>query len=243
MIYCNNRMPQPFFCYTRMLLVFSLLFIGIKGKSDFKSNHPVNQFNVISDYRNLYDQLLLSNLGLKRIVFDKAISGWTLLNKQKQFLRSSLLTIIDFSQSSNNKRLYIIDVEKATVVFNTYVAHGRNSGNEYAVSFANKLNSFKSSLGFYTTAEIYNGNHGLSMRLKGLEKGINDGAESRGIVMHGAAYVSTSFIKNCGRLGRSQGCPAVPEELCQPIINYIKDGSCVYMYYPDTNYCKLSSFG
>ena len=236
-------MPPSFYRYSRIILFVFLVFIGSKGKSDFKNNLNICQANIQTDYRNLYDQLLLSDLGLKRIVFDKAISGWNLLNKNKQLLRSGLLTIIDFSQSSNAKRLYIIDVEKAMLVFNTYVAHGRNSGNEYAVSFANKINSFKSSLGFYETAETYKGNHGMSMRLKGLEKGINDGAESRGIVMHGAAYVSASFIKNCGRLGRSQGCPAVPEELCQPIINYIKDGSCVYMYYPDNNYSKLSAFG
>ena len=236
-------MPPSFYRFSRIILIIFLILIGSKGKSDFKNNSTVCQANIQSDYRNLYDQLLLSDFGLKRIVFDKAISGWNLLNKNKQLLRSGLLTIIDFSQSSNSKRLYIIDVEKAMLVFNTYVAHGRNSGNEYAVSFANKINSFKSSLGFYETAETYKGNHGMSMRLKGLEKGINDGAESRGIVMHGAAYVSASFIKNCGRLGRSQGCPAVPEELCQPIINYIKDGSCVYMYYPDNNYSKLSAFG
>ncbi len=236
-------MPKQFYRLLRISLMLLFVLLCTQGNSDFNKHSTSFQINQTSDYRNLYDELLLSNIGLKRIVFDKAISGWTLLNKNKQLLRSGLLTIIDFSQSSNAKRLYIIDVEKAIVVFNTYVAHGRNSGNEYAVSFANKLNSFKSSLGFYSTAETYIGNHGLSMRLKGLEKGINDGAEGRGIVMHGASYVSASFIKNCGRLGRSQGCPAVPEELCQPIINYIKEGSCVYMYYPDSKYSKLSAFG
>lgn len=236
-------MPKQFYRFLRISILLLLVLIGTKGNTDFRNQSTVYQSIPSSDYENLYDQLLLSDIGLKRIVFEKAISGWTLLNKNKQLLRSGLLTIIDFSQSSNAKRLYIIDVEKAIVVFNTYVAHGRNSGNEYAVSFANKLNSFKSSLGFYSTAETYKGAHGLSMRLKGLEKGINDGAESRGIVMHGASYVSATFIKNCGRLGRSQGCPAVPEELCQPIINYIKEGSCVYMYYPDSKYSKLSAFG
>ncbi len=236
-------MPKQFYSFLRISFILLLVLVGTRGNSDFNNRSSAFRTNQTSDYPKLYDQLLLSNIGLKRIVFDKAISGWTLLNKNKQLLRSGLLTIIDFSQSSNAKRLYIIDVDKAIVVFNTYVAHGRNSGNEYAVSFANKLNSFKSSLGFYSTAETYVGNHGISMRLKGLERGINDGAESRGIVMHGATYVSASFIKSCGRLGRSQGCPAVPEELCQPIINYIKEGSCVYMYYPDAKYCKLSAFG
>ena len=121
-------------------------------------------------------------------------------------------------------------------MFNTYVAHGRNSGEEFAINFANTINSYKSSLGFYITGNTYQGKHGLSLRLKGIEKGINDDAEKRGIVMHGAKYVSESFIKQCGRLGRSEGCPAVPEELCTPIVNFIKDGSCVFVYYPDKNY-------
>jgi hypothetical protein len=196
-----------------------------------------------TDTSNLFDKLHLSALGMKRIVFDKAMNGCNKLKEKNQIPRSGLLTIIDFSQSSNSKRLYIIDLDKLIVVFNTYVAHGKNSGDEYAIAFANKLNSYKSSLGFYLSEQTYYGAHGLSMRLKGLEKGINDDAENRGIVMHGATYVSESFIKSCGRLGRSQGCPAVPQELCLPIINYIKNGSCIYVYYPDSKYLKLSSFG
>ena len=134
-------------------------------------------------------------------------------------------------------------MDKKVVLLNTYVAHGRNSGDEFATFFGNQQNSFKSSLGFYVTGNTYKGAHGLSMRLKGVEKGINDGAEQRGIVIHGAPYVSEAFIKQCGRLGRSQGCPAVPQELCREIIGFIKDGSCFYMYYPDKDYLKRSSLG
>lgn len=186
--------------------------------------------------QSLYNQLQLSTIGLKQEIFERALAGWNVLLKKQQVSKSGFLSIVDLSQSSNSKRLYVIDMDKKIVLFNTYVAHGRNSGGEFAVKFANKLNSFKSSLGFYLTGPTYKGAHGLSMRLKGIEKGINDDAEERGIVMHGAAYVSESFIKSCGRLGRSEGCPAVPEALCQPIINYIKDGSCFYMYYPDEQY-------
>ena len=193
-----------------------------------------------SPKESLYNQLHLAQLGLKEIIFDKAIAGWNALTKQKLLTKSGLVSIVDFSQSSNTKRLYVIDMDKKVVLLNTYVAHGRNSGEEFATFFGNKLNSFKSSLGFYITGDTYKGAHGLSMRLKGVEKGINDDAEQRGIVMHGARYVSETFIKQCGRLGRSQGCPAVPQELCQEIIGYIKEGSCFYMYYPDENYLKHS---
>ena len=229
-------------------LLFKISFIVLLSVCFFKGNMgnsgliKTNAFRQ-SDSSNLFSQLHLSEIGLKKIVFDKAIAGWATLKKRNQLPRSGLLTIVDFSQSSNSKRLYIIDLDKVSVVFNTYVAHGKNSGDEYAIAFANKLNSYKSSLGFYLSEQTYNGVHGLSMRLKGLEKGINDDAENRGIVMHGAIYVSESFIKSCGRLGRSQGCPAIPQELCLPIINYIKNGSCIYMYYPDSKYLKLSNFG
>ena len=220
--------------------IFSLFVFNGKRNIEYQ---PIMNSVQQTDTQNLYAQLHLADIGLKKIVYDKAISGWNILKKRNILPKSGLLTIVDFSQSSNSKRLYIIDLEKAVVVFNTYVSHGRNSGNEFAVSFANTQNSFKSSLGFYVSSQTYIGNHGLSMRLKGLEKGINDDAETRGIVMHGAVYVSEKFIKNCGRLGRSQGCPAVSQELSEPIINCIKNGSCVYMYYPDVSYRKHSLFG
>ena len=198
---------------------------------------------VIAEKESLYKQLHLSEFGLSQVIFDKAMAGWNVMIAKKQLTNSSLLSIVDFSQSSNTKRLYVIDVDRKVLLLNTYVAHGRNSGGEYATYFGNKVNSFKSSLGFYITGETYQGNHGLSLRLKGVEKGINDDAEERGIVLHGAPYVSEAFIKQCGRLGRSQGCPAVPQELCKEIIGYIKQGSCFYMYYPDENYLKHTLLG
>ena len=117
-------------------------------------------------------------------------------------------------------------------MFNSLVAHGRNTGEEFANSFSNAAQSFKSSLGFYLTGEIYTGKHGMSLRLDGLEKGVNDNARSRGVVMHAADYVSNSFIKNNKRLGRSEGCPAIPGELSKEIINMIKDKSCLFIYHP-----------
>ena len=123
-----------------------------------------------------------------------------------------------------------------TILFNSLVAHGRNTGEEFASAFSNLNSSFKSSLGFYATGEIYQGKHGASLRLDGLENGVNDNARERGVVMHGADYVSESFIRDHKRLGRSQGCPAVPVELTNEIIQLIKDKSCLYIYHPSRSF-------
>ncbi|MFP5039505.1 murein L,D-transpeptidase catalytic domain family protein [Parasediminibacterium sp. JCM 36343] len=230
-----------FFSKKRHLALPFLLFFATPSFSKAKVSKAA--IGSIAEKKSLYNQLNLAALGLKQEIFEKALAGWDVLYCHQSLQKAGLLSIADMSQSSNSKRLYIIDMEKKIVLFNTYVAHGRNSGEEFAKSFANKANSFKSSLGFYITGDTYQGAHGLSLRLKGIEKGINDGAEQRGIVIHGAPYVSESFIKQCGRLGRSQGCPAVPQELCTPIVNHIKQGSCFYMYYPDKNYFKHTSMG
>ncbi len=191
---------------------------------------------------SLYQQLGLAALGLSQEVFEKALSGYQSLYNDSLLSKPEFLSIADFSQSANIKRLYVIDMINCKVLFHTYVAHGRNSGDEYACSFGNKAESYKSSLGFYLTGNTYQGAHGLSLRLKGCEAGINDHAEARGIVIHGADYVSDQFIRKNGRLGRSHGCPAVPENLCRPIVNSIKDGSVLFIFYPDTNYFKQSVF-
>jgi hypothetical protein len=152
--------------------------------------------------------------------------------KEKGLVTKDILTLIDFSKSSNTKRLWVIDLTTNEVLFNTLVAHGKNTGEEFANYFSNKAESFQSSLGFYATAEVYIGKHGLSLRLDGLQKGLNDKARERAVVVHGADYVSESFIKNHKRLGRSQGCPALPVEMNKKIINVIKERSCLFIYHP-----------
>jgi hypothetical protein len=142
----------------------------------------------------------------------------------------TILTIIDFSLPSTDKRLWIIDLKHNTILKNTYVAHGMNSGENYALHFSNQPNTQMSAPGFYLTQNTYYGKHGYSLRLKGLEKGINDNAMKRAIVLHGAWYVSEDFIKKYGRLGRSFGCPAVPEAESEDIINLIKNGSLIFIY-------------
>lgn len=152
--------------------------------------------------------------------------------KSKGQLSKDILTIADFSQSSNTKRLWVIDMANYKILYNTLVAHGRNTGNEFATSFSNVASSYKSSLGLYTTGAVYTGKHGMSLKLNGLEKGVNDNALARAVVMHGADYVSESFIKANSRLGRSLGCPAIPNDMVKPIINAIKGKSCLYIYHP-----------
>jgi hypothetical protein len=136
--------------------------------------------------------------------------------------------------------LYVIDLKNQDVVFNTVVAHGRNSGGEYARSFSNKPSSNKSSLGFYITEGTYNGGNGYSLKLQGAENGINDKALARAIVMHGADYANEDIIGSKGYLGRSFGCPAVPQKYHKKIIDTIKDGNCLFVYYPDQTYLKKS---
>lgn len=162
--------------------------------------------------------------------FNQALEGFYKL-KEKGLVERDVITLIDFTKSSNQKRLWVIDLENNVVLFNTLVAHGKNSGEEFANSFSNKSESFQSSLGFYITGEVYNGKHGMSLKLDGLEKGFNDNARNRAVVVHGADYVSESFIKNHNRLGRSQGCPAVPVEMNEKIINAIKGKSCLFIYH------------
>lgn len=184
---------------------------------------------------HIYSNLYANNLTLPNLdSFSLALAGFYDL-KDKGLISKDILTLIDFSLSSNVKRLWIVDLATNTILYNSLVAHGRNTGEEFANSFSNNDSSFKSSLGFYATGEIYNGKHGPSLRLDGLEKGINDHARARGVVVHGADYVSENFIKGNKRLGRSQGCPALPVELTQEIISVIKDKSCLFIYHPSRN--------
>jgi hypothetical protein len=175
----------------------------------------------------------------KQECFAEALKGFYFL-KEKGLVKRDILTVVDFSLSSNAKRLWIIDLSTNEVLFQSLVAHGRNTGDEFATNFSNTAESFKSSLGFYVTGEVYNGKHGVSLKLDGLEKGLNDRARQRAVVVHGADYVSETFIKHHKRLGRSQGCPAVPVEFASEIISMIKGQSCLYIYHPSMNSTKQS---
>ncbi len=171
--------------------------------------------------------------------FTKALNGYYLLEETGK-IKKNLLTVVDFSLSANEKRLWVIDLQTNEILHQTFVAHGRNTGNEYARSFSNIPESFQSSLGFYATAETYFGKHGYSLRLDGLEKNINDKARERAIVIHGADYVSENFISQHGRLGRSLGCPSLPMEESKTIIDLIKEKSCLFIYFPSDEYLTKS---
>jgi|ERR1019366_6111311 hypothetical protein len=227
--------------YFSKISTLSLLILLCFGTTSTFSKFENNRKSFVSRDCSLYDELKLSQLGLKQDVFEKALMGWNAIFKKQHIEKPNLLSIADLSQSSNSKRLYVIDIVKKKILFNTYVAHGRNSGEEFAHSFSNEPNSFQSSLGFYLTKNTYQGAHGLSMKLEGIENGINNNAEQRGIIVHGARYVHESFIKLHGRLGRSQGCPAIPQKLCEPIVNSIKGGSCFFIFYPDSTYLNKST--
>ncbi|MDR7371817.1 murein L,D-transpeptidase catalytic domain family protein [Flavobacterium aquidurense] len=225
------------------LFVFLLLSFGKDSKSTSeikketsKSIAKVVTLTVDAKIESVYNTLNTNSFQLPELkTFSEALKGFYLL-KEKGKIQKDILTLIDFSLSSNTKRLWVIDLATNTILFQSLVAHGRNTGEEYASAFSNSDSSYKSSLGFYSTGEIYQGKHGASLRLDGLENGVNDHARGRGVVMHGADYVSESFIRNNKRLGRSQGCPAIPFELTNKIIQTIKDKSCLYIYHPSRSF-------
>ncbi len=222
---------------------YSILFVGVSLFSPQKKEiTPINYAKIsnVKKVTTVYNALEANSFRLPKLEsFTKAFEGFQLL-KSKGMVRKNILTIIDFSLSSNEKRLWIIDMNTNEILLNTLVAHGKNSGDNYAVNFSNKNESYKSSLGFFATGEVYKGKHGLSLKLDGLEKGINDNARKRAVVIHGADYVSKTFIRNYKRLGRSQGCPAVPIELSKKIIQTIKNKSCLFIYHPSRSYVNNS---
>lgn len=157
--------------------------------------------------------------------FRQAVTGYYKIAGHKR----DVLTLIDFSRPSTEKRLFVFDMKQHRLLFSSVVSHGKNSGGVYATSFSNEYGSYKSSLGFYLTETTYQGKNGYSLILNGLERGINDRARERAIVMHGAAYADPSVVGKGGRLGRSFGCPAVPQKLTRPIIDASRRKRDVYL--------------
>ena len=191
---------------------------------------------------DIYAVVKLSETGLAKEVFKLALKGLKKLDFTGKIKNPDILTIADYSQSSNKKRLYVIDLKKKILLYNTYVAHGRNTGDEYAKSFSNKEGSLKSSLGLYVTEKPIIGSHtGFALMINGVKKGFNDNATKRAIIIHAADYVTENFIRKYGRLGRSLGCPALPPDLNKPIIETIKGGTCLFIYNPDNKYICSSS--
>jgi hypothetical protein len=196
---------------------------------------------VMREASSIYTDMNLRKSGLNQRAFEYAWRGYHNLLKKGILAKTNVLSICDFTQSSRSRRLYIIDVQNKKLLINTYVAHGMNSGVDYATSFSNQAESFKTSLGFYMTKKAYVGRNGLSLRIAGLEKGYNDLAAKRNIVIHGADYIGTEYLKANGEMGRSLGCTAVPKQINNKIIHTIKNGSAWFIYYPAKKYLNDSA--
>lgn len=198
-----------------------------------------------SVYEDVAEELrcatLYSAMHLEGVVnwqaFKLAVQGYHAITER----RREVLTLIDFSLPSAEERMFVFDMKHQQLLFSSLVAHGKNSGEMYATSFSNVVGSYKSSLGFYLTADTYQGRNGYSLILDGLEQGVNDCARERAIVVHGASYANPSVVRHGGRLGRSFGCPAVPSDLSKPIINAIKGGSVLFIYADNAEYLTKST--
>jgi hypothetical protein len=214
------------------ILALALSFFGATFSSSFASGTTEN--------KNKDTQKIYSEMNLKGIInydtFEKAVQGYNQIKGKKK----ELLTIIDFSKPSTQERFYVLDMKSQKLLYKSVVTHGKNSGSNYATSFSNVNGSNKSSLGFYLTENTYNGRNGYSLRLDGLEPGINDKAKERAIVVHGADYANPEITKSLGRLGRSLGCPALPQKISADVINTIKNGSVMYIHANDQNYVAKS---
>lgn len=218
----------------KLVLLFILLTVFA---SQSYCNHFLTPLNSVeSKLVHLTEKLNINNEAIRL-----AVVGYEKLKNLGRISNLRYLTIADFSKPSSEERLYVIDMLLEQVVIQTLVAHGRNSGTLFAKSFSNKNNSYQSSLGFYITGSEYKGKHGNSLELYGVEAGINDHAKNRAIVIHGADYVSKTFIQQQGYIGRSLGCPAVPNNKVRDIIDAIQGASCMFVYAPNKNYLVQSA--
>ncbi len=206
--------------------------IYIKNNTDLHTNRIDSLYN------------LLKTTGSKPsfIVFSDGLIGFDKMMKEGKITKTRYLTLIDFTLSSKQKRLWVIDLDSLIIIHHSLVAHGKNTGGEFAVKFSNTPKSNMSSLGFFVTGSTYYGKHGFSLYLEGIEAGINDNARKRAIVIHPASYATKDFIMRYGRLGRSFGCPALPPSVSASIIETIRGGSCLFIYYPDKTYFIKSKY-
>lgn len=227
--------------YLFLILIFSSFsYNGIRISAPV--NPPVEEESFMdlgSFAEDSYNQLGTTDLFFKP--YNLALKGYFQLLSEDLLRNPDYLTIVDMTKSANEERMFIIDTHTWQVIHTSLVAHGANTGDEYAKDFSNVEHSHKSSLGFYLTGEIYNGKHDMSLKLDGLEYS-NDKARKRGVVIHAADYVGHDYIKKNGRLGRSYGCPALPHNGYENVVERIKEGSCFFIYYPEKDYLKKSKF-
>lgn len=217
------------------IFLFSITTISPIHSDSNPTTEPLPDIRPVSE--QLFSKLSCQELSYQ--AFQAAMEAHKVLLSKRTLKNDSILTIVDFSKPSNEKRFFVIDVKNKKILHKELVAHGKNTGMLFAKNFSNIAHSLQSSLGMYLTAETYHGKHGYSLRLDGVVKGMNDKARQRAIVIHGANYVSESFAKTHGRLGRSFGCPALSYDVSTPIINTIKNQSCLFLYHPELDQDKL----
>ena len=222
--------------------IISFLFILLPDslKSSARNNLRPEKYIATDNFQNLYTEINEPELNFEGFI--NALTGFDSLVRSHNELNNQILTFIDYSKPSTQKRLFVIDIQHKKILYKSYVAHGRNSGLNFAERFSNVAHSYMSSLGFYVTGNTYTGKHGYSLVLNGVEKGFNDNAKKRAIVMHPASYVSESYIEKYGRLGRSFGCPSIPVENHQFLIDLIKNKTCLFAYFPDSSYLEGSGY-
>ena len=192
--------------------------------------------------KELYNELNAAQYNLSFTAFRYAYIGYQTMKKQHRLNNKELFSIIDFTKDCNSKRFYTIDLEKMKIVYYTYVAHGKKSGERMATSFYDAVESNKSSIGFYITGNTYNGGNGYSLILNGDEKGYNSNLAKRSVVVHAADYANEDYIARNGRMGRSLGCPALPENIYKQVIETIKEKTMIFAYYNDAKYLKTSKY-
>lgn len=192
--------------------------------------------------KELYNELNAAQYDLSFTAFRYAYIGYQTMKKQHRLNNKELFSIIDFTKDCNSKRFYTIDLEKMKIVYYTYVAHGKKSGERMATSFSDAVESNKSSIGFYITGNTYNGGNGYSLILHGDEKGYNSNLAKRSVVVHAADYANEDYIARNGRMGRSLGCPALPENIYKQVIETIKEKTMIFAYYNDAKYLKISKY-
>ena len=192
--------------------------------------------------KELYNELNAAQYDLSFTAFRYAYIGYQTMKKQHRLNNKELFSIIDFTKDCNSKRFYTIDLEKMKIVYYTYVAHGKKSGERMATSFSDAVEYNKSSIGFYITGNTYNGGNGYSLILNGDEKGYNSNLAKRSVVVHAADYANEDYIARNGRMGRSLGCPALPENIYKQVIETIKEKTMIFAYYNDAKYLKTSKY-
>lgn len=192
--------------------------------------------------KDLYNELNAAQYNLSFTAFRYAYIGYQSMRKQRKLNDKDLFSIIDFTKDCNTKRFYTIDLEKMKILYYTYVAHGKKSGERIPTSFSDVLESNKSSIGFYITGDTYNGSNGYSLMLHGDEKGYNSNLAKRSVVIHTADYANENYIARNGRMGRSLGCPVLPENIYKQVINTIKEKTMIFAYYNDAKYLKTSKY-